>query len=142
MLSFLLIHCFKHLRSIFNLHESTTQTSSVHLRYYYFYRFLSCLGISFLLLPHVEYDCPSIEYIFDSVKNNFPDEFEGKTIAHGPGKDRPDATHQCPYTWSTQGTFICLQNVSRFYASLWNKAYAWWIRYSWLENATLACSYN
>ena len=60
-------------------------------------------GISFLIRPDAKYDCPSIEYIFDSVKNNFPAEFEGKTIAHGINKKRQDATHQCPYTWATQG---------------------------------------
>ena len=60
-------------------------------------------GISFLIRPDAKYDCPSIEYIFDSVKNNFPAEFEGKTIAHGPNKTREDATHQCPYGWATEG---------------------------------------
>ena len=60
-------------------------------------------GISFLIRPNAKYDCPSIEYIFDSVKNNFPAEFEGKTIAQGPNKKRTGATHQCPYSWATQG---------------------------------------
>ena len=60
-------------------------------------------GISFLLRPKAGYHCPSIQYLFESVREDFETQFEGKTIAKKGMKRETDIDHQCPYSWAKKG---------------------------------------